>query len=747
MSINIVIGDSNESNIELTKPVLELKKACDENTAFEVLEVRSFLLPNDTLIVDCCNSEIPSRNSYGIKNRERLALIFSEEFTIPYEVQALREDFPPTLHQNDNYLVKGHSLCLYESSWDTEARTWTPQRHLNRILWWLKETSLGILHKEDQPLEQLFYTTNQELILPIKFNEKILKLNTKFFIYPVRSLKNKLVVRGTFEEDNKKQSMDTVIVLTEPLTHDSPSKYPRTLGDLELFLKNRGANLFYNLESAIRSKVDSNGILENGNGIFLILILPIRRNKESKPEKNLFKGFFIKDYNIATFGKLCDIFSNDAGDGKYYEIVKVNKSTFSIEALKGIQIDPIEITFPLSKSYARMNSKIDEEEAKFNGILAGVGTLGSAVAEIWSKEAWGEWVFVDNDYIKPHNIIRHSAKDIHIGNSKAEVVKYLCNINFEKSYVINEAIIDNITNFDNRKLWEKINDAQVLIDATTTLEVPRDLSVVDNIPRSVSIFVTPSGKDCVLLLEDKKRNVRLDTIECQYYRALISNEWGAGHLEGNQGELRVGAGCRDKSFLMNQELILLHASTLARHTRLALRNENANIRVWKVDKDSGEIKSINIPVVKSLKMKLDEWTVVYDKKIIEKLFYYRNQKLPNETGGIVLGYTDQVVKRIFVVDILSAPDDSVEKKNEYIRGVSGLLEKIEFVLSRTAKIVTYIGEWHSHPPKCTAKPSSIDLVQSDYLAKELLYEGIPGIMIIVGDNMVNINLTEINNFE
>jgi hypothetical protein len=44
---------------------------------------------------------------------------------------------------------------------------------LNRILWWLAETASGTLHRPDQPLEQLYFQSPLELILPFDFEEKV----------------------------------------------------------------------------------------------------------------------------------------------------------------------------------------------------------------------------------------------------------------------------------------------------------------------------------------------------------------------------------------------------------------------------------------------------------------------------------------------------------------------------------------------------------------------------------------------
>ncbi len=89
----------------------------------------------------------------------------------------------------------------------------------------------------------------------------------------------------------------------------------------------------------------------------------------------------------------------------------------------------------------------------------------------------------------------------------------------------------------------------------------------------------------------------------------------------------------------------------------------------------------------------------------EKLSNMRKQRLPNETGGILLGYLDQKTKSINLVDALPAPVDSTESSSEFLRGTNGLQCVLDECQSRTANIVGYVGEWHSHPPGISTNPS------------------------------------------
>jgi integrative and conjugative element protein (TIGR02256 family) len=56
----------------------------------------------------------------------------------------------------------------------------------------------------------------------------------------------------------------------------------------------------------------------------------------------------------------------------------------------------------------------------------------------------------------------------------------------------------------------------------------------------------------------------------------------------------------------------------------------------------------------------------------------------------------------------------------------------------TRRQVRYLGEWHSHPKNSTTHPSITDIRQLAWLAGSLAPEGIPTLMMIVGDDDIEV---------
>lgn len=211
----------------------------------------------------------------------------------------------------------------------------------------------------------------------------------------------------------------------------------------------------------------------------------------------------------------------------------------------------------------------------------------------------------------------------------------------------------------------------------------------------------------------------------------MSEDWGEKHLAGHQGELWVGAGCRDISAVLSNELVQLHASILARQVRQSSRSIAAKIGIW-IDDDTSAVRAIDVVVQNPIREERGAWTVISHAGISAKLNALRAAMLPVETGGLIVGYMDHPLKKIFIVDVLPAPSDSEETPSWFVRGADGLLKVLDAIRARTAGIIGYLGEWHSHPPLHTPRPSGDDVNLLAHCTTVLAQDGVPALMVIVG---------------
>ena len=502
----------------------------------------------EILVVDCENDGVPTRNPVGIKYRERLGLLFHSNADLIPEVRALRDGFPATMHRNHVPSGEPTSLCLYFEPWTTVRTTWTPQKHLNRILWWLAGTASGTLHRADQALEELYFQSPFELIIPYDFDEKV--ANKDFRLVAVGRGKdgtNKLTLVGEMRPLNapaaEKLELPCIALSLTPIVHGAIEHFPQTFGELHDQLENRGASFARPLFDAFLG-LSQNGVFvkPEAPNTLLILNVPLLREMNGPVERTVVKGFIVQA-NVADLGVASGAL--DKVDNAYLAVKLIGAEKKECQDWRNFEISPLEIVPTFMPQLARQASGIEDEGP--TGTLAGVGALGSKMFNLWTRSGWGKWTLVDPDHVKPHNLARHSSLECHVGFPKADVVKGMADLLMPQQPSTTIAIAEYATNLESPAVRNSLDLADIVIDATTTLDFPRAIAARDSVKRALSVFVTPSGHGAVMLVEDAKRTIRLDALEAQYYRHVISEPWGKQHLAGHQGHLWTGAGCRDIS--------------------------------------------------------------------------------------------------------------------------------------------------------------------------------------------------------
>ena len=689
--------------------------------------------PSEIIVVDVSCDGVPPSNAAGIAFTERLALCVPEDPSSLVEVLAFRVGFPLMMHQNSVLPDRPPSLCLYQEPPRSVARTWTAASLLKRIQVWLEGAARGTLHTSDQPVEQLFFVSPYELVLPWNFESLIADSKAKFWVArgPERPGKG-----GTFflegSAERRAERTASLVSLTLPaVVHGRVETDFGTLGQLADALTTRGVELLSALTSEIEARVGAGiEIGQDEPATVLLMRIPVVRAEGEPPSKIAHRAYFLNTGMLKLGAAMGTIYA--AHDSKYY---KEAKASFIQPQEKtewrGQIILPMEVLQCLDRPAARAQSGLASEGPV--GAMVGAGALGSTLLDMWTRAGWGEWSIVDNDHIKPHNLVRHQADASLIGVSKAEAAVH------HIRYVMQDAtrataVPADACDLDDAKVVEVLRASKLILDASTTLDYPRLISTRDDVGRHASIFLTPSARGGVLLLEDADRKKRLRTLEAQYYRAILTSDWGTDHLDGNRGTFWSGASCRDISMVMPYSDIVRHAAVFADQVPRLSESPHAAIRVWCCDPESGTVSAHQVEAVDELQLRFGELDLFVDAGVYGKMKSLRKEQLPDETGGILLGYHDFNVNAIVVVDALAAPMDSEASPGSFERGLDGVTDAVVEARRRTAGVVGYIGEWHSHPRGYGAHPSGDDKFQLAYLTLGLALEGLPAVMLIVGDD-------------
>ena len=734
------LTDPEQLNLPRAQALVAAVRDAGDFTLVQLLSHTMPCAPRiEVLVVDVECDGVPSRNRAGIQYRERLALYVPEDPRALVEVLALRKSFPVLMHQNHGTRDGAASLCLYFEPTQTVMRTWTPQRFLRRIQWWLEQSAKGELHPADQPVEQLFFASNYELVLPWNLDDIRATAGTKMAV--VRS-KVRPDGCGTFflrparNGANQPAGSATLIELTlPPVVQGFVERDPSTLGGLADMLSHRGVQLLPPLIAALTEGVGSAGVPAGPAESFVVIVVHIPLVREAGGEvQQVSRRAFLVQGDVRELGVKAGALH--LLDKKYF--VELQGSMLARATATEWKSEPI---FPMSvlqfpdSAAARKQSSVHAEGPR--AALVGAGSLGSAMLNLWTRSGWGQWSVIDKDHVKPHNLVRHAAFSLHVGELKCDVVSELCGAATDGAATVT-AVSGDACDVDVSAVKDALNAGSLVVDASAALEYPRQASFKDELPRHVTVFVTPAGNGAVLMFEDKARSMRLRNLEAQYYRALIRQAWGERHLEGNLGTYWSGASCRDISVAMPYSRIAVHASTLAEQVMLWAQSDEACIRVWERDPDTGGV--LVHDVVPEVERRLDfgDLAVFYDDGLAAHLNALRLAALPNETGGVLLGYHDFNVGAIVLVDALPAPSDSHASPGSFERGTAGLAKAVQDVSARTASIVGYVGEWHSHPRGHSAKPSRDDLIQLAELSLGMHGDGLPALQLIVGESDIQV---------
>ena len=222
-----------------------------------------------------------------------------------------------------------------------------------------------------------------------------------------------------------------------------------------------------------------------------------------------------------------------------------------------------------------------------------------------------------------------------------------------------------------------------------------------------------------------------------YYRSVIKNTSLQSHLDVPDTQRTNIFSCRAESVIMDFDIITALSSIVSAQIAKAMYNDDRLLAMWRMDSKNGNVSRLAMATTDWTEYKMGIITVYVCGDVLEEMNHQRDAKLdipqPVETGGTFLGTYDKDRSIIYVVYMIPAPDDSVEAGTSYIRGVKGLYEKVESIKKLTGHQMVYLGEWHSHPKRCSNSPSPTDMKLFSTMSDEMSKHDYPFVMGILGD--------------
>jgi len=662
---------------------------------------------------------------WPIQHQERIAVIFTDDDGWYPQVLALRDDFPAVPHLNVHNEEFPRSLCLYAETWDEAKLSWTPIRFVERIRWWLKMTAAGELHPDDQPLEPFLLCTGASVILPPDLFSASGDANADR-IEVLRTGKH--TFQAWHSNDPLKPPNSTqylaLAIRCEPQPHGLIRLTPRNLKQVHDLVHSGHPDLLSTLSARLKSLEDG-PILKLP--LMLVVYMPKQRQPSGPTEVTDIWAFHLD-------GTVLEIGANIGGwyiDGEKRGMLMKKDHT---KDGTGIRVEVLRPFYALNRETAAIFNGLDRGDSR-NAVAVGLGALGSEVVMNLVRTGFGRWTLIDDDTLLPHNTARHVLGGEFVGMSKAGAIAMRIHRLVNDANSAHPLAVNVLRpGVDGVQLKKAFKDASLILDMAATIPVARHLANdIDSSARRLSLFLNPRGTDLVLLAEDTSRRVPLDTLEMQYYRAVANQPDLKDHLQASGERLRYGRSCRDMSSRIAQDMVAQHAAVASRATRQLASSDAARIAIWQIGAVDSCVCCVEIPISRVLVASIADWVLKVDAGLLRRLRRLRHAKLPNETGGVLIGSFDMERKIAYVVDTIPSPPDSEEWPTYYIRGSRTLKARLRSIESLTAGNLTYVGEWHSHPDGYGCLASNDDLKVFGWLTDLMGRDGLPAMMAIVGE--------------
>lgn len=692
----------------------------------------------DVLVVEV-NPELPQTKKHDIRYTEPLALYFDHADQMPTRVKALRKDFPSDVpHLNLVPAGAPRELCVYDQPLEVVQLTWTPPEFLRRIAFWLARTATGTLHAPDQPLEPFLLGSTNEVIIPHDLytvpKPENRHLIASLIVRDAQRARYSLRVRWQPSESTLSASpiFFVVSVSLRPRQHGLIHNRPRNLQELTDVIAEEDFDLTGWLRNELRQIYLRKPSPRDQDYLLLLLEVPQQRESDAPIERRERWAFAIGNSigEVSVAVGACE----RSPDRRYVLLIdSPTAPTSTRQDLSAVTVEPLRVVYELTRAAANWVSGITASNSERLCVLVGAGALGGQVYLTLARMGWGSWTLVDDDVFLPHNIVRHVLGDESVGLYKVRALEQTAKFLVPYNQPAAAFVANAMECVRDESLAGIFQDATVIVDTSASIAVARALALnVKTQARLASAFLTPSGRDSVVMIEDRNRAFRLDILEQQYYRAILRDDRLQNHLHIPKDVLRYSGSCRDVTTIMGQDDILIHAGIVARHIRLGVEQNEAQLSISCLS-DNGNIERLRITLSSPRATEMNGWKVSYDDGLIDRCFELRSRKLPKETGGILVGYFDVPRKTVYLVDALPAPPDSVEHTTAFIRGTKGLRESLNRIRERTAKVVDYVGEWHSHPIGVSVQPSYLDTDLLRQITEEMRSDGWPGVILISGD--------------
>lgn len=730
-----------ESDHILSEPLRILKSAVVRNPQsiglLATYEGEGYLNGYEALVFNI-EVGVPSRSPFGVLAQEKIAICLGDQAG-KFQAFALRKDFPSLPHLNLTYTDRPKHICVFDVPQMDRVYNETYTAFLLRVKRWLDRAAAGELHLPEQAMEPFVLESLGYVVINAEAEKKIIEGASAFDICVSRYVARSRDTSEYIEVRPLKPDIEESPFVVLPIK-GKPS------GDQCI---NRLPRDYLELAELLKEKLD----IDLDREMFKFVSETYGKwNRKEHREKNLLDRKVIlaiciprldlrgmpTGHEIRSFGLFVPVRELGKGlgcireqkEGQKLIPVFMSELARKEDALKKIIPVPYSVVHPFSKDLGKSMAGIRGDICGIVISAIGLGALGSQVVLNLARQGFSGWRLVDHDILLPHNFARHGLSAGFSGRSKADAVAQ------EIRWISDEAAVKAYPrSFHNlRDARKEILNTSAIMDFSASYSLFMDLCCESKRPRALSAYLSDGGFTSVLISEDREKEIRLDDIDLQLkIQALTSPAIGTIYRAREGNQLVYSTSCNSQTAVMPQDLVSIHAGIITRQIKENLLESNSRVYVNVVSQEGFSVKVDQFSPCGVIVKDANPWQLRISRLVVDAMNGYRNLKLPNETGGVLIGWISNHKKIIYVGKALPAPADSVERPYYFIRGKKGLYAEVQGIAKKSNNDLRYVGEWHSHPIGKSVGQSADDLRSMAKLSMLMAQEGLPGVMLILAD--------------
>lgn len=601
----------------------------------------------------------------GVRSKEEVKFVFTEEFPLKAPCILLRNDFP-RCSPHINPSVSDVVPCIYEGDLSEllQQSEWM-NGILNQLVDWLEKAASNDLMNYDQGWEPMrndhcagfiLYDLDKVIDACTSMDESQSIRKVKYEEY------NERVFVYSADGCNKGCRSHMVCLMAPEVVPAYIPNSIETVGDLYEYAESIGV---HNIQKRVE-EIDRDYMKEDK----LFLVLSVKRPVKligSHTDRELLNFVICKQRR--------------KGKEKRYRVLP----ECSVGMLVHIEDRSSALLRRLSGSRAVSNE---------GGYIAlvGCGSLGSKIGMHLARNGNGPFLCIDDDIFMPHNNARHALIQTSPG---------------KKANLLSDAIIDvggiSVEAARKSALNTNFSSSRIIIDTTASLSVRSFLMDGVDLPPIISGCLYGRGRYGLLLLEGRSKTSRLSDIWAHlYYRSLLDSSLQMALFSAEGTSINIGQSCSSRTMVVDDARISLMAATMSLRIQAALEDglpkHSKALFIEYHDNYSLTTHFISIPECVPVNSTTGrDWQVRLSRRVHEEMKRHMLERCPDETGGVLVGSVFLYARTVVVTGVIPAPLDSIEERDRFVLGIDGLKRAISSIEQKTNGKVTYLGTWHSHP--------------------------------------------------